>query len=246
MMNRWMVWLALLFVVTPATAGAEEGQSSTLEARDSKIEEVQAAESAKDAQSRRPEFGLGARVGGYGFRDVQEGVLSWADCRMDGTGLYGTADVTKVFFGEFGADLYHSTGSSEGMDRLSFFPSVAAGARLFAGKIVTPYMLVGGGPEFTKITMDGVSTKHMLATAFWGVGGELNVKSFHFGTVIKVFAMGLPEHTHGTRQAHLESHEHAHEPSPRSASAIPAHDASDRNIVHEVAAQMQFSVRYTF
>lgn len=185
-----------------------------------------------------PEIGLGARVGGYGFREVEGGSLSWADCRMNGTGLFGTVDVGKHFFGEVSADLYHSTGSSSGMDRMSFLPSAAVGARLFAGKLITPYIQAGGGPEFTRIEMDANTDKKLLASGFMGIGGELNVKSFHFGSNIKVFSMGIPEHLHGTVEAHLQPEdapaaEHTHEP-------------AEMKMRYEVAGMMQFFVRYTF
>lgn len=187
-----------------------------------------------------PQLGLGVRVGGYGFREVKEGTLSWDDCRMNGTGLFGTLDIGKIFFGEVSTDLYHSTGSSEGMDRLSFLPAASVGARLFAGKLITPYIQAGGGPEFTRIEMEGVAHRKLLASGFMGVGGELNIKSFHFGSNIKVFSMGLPEHSHGTVEAHLH---------PEGSDAAPSetHASGDTvNMRYEVAGMAQFFVRYTF
>ncbi len=182
-----------------------------------------------------PEFGVGARVGGYGFREVDGGTLSWDDCRMNGTGLFGTVDVGPHFFGEVSGDLYHSIGSSPDMDRVSFLPAAAVGVRLFAGKLITPHLQVGGGPEFTRIEMGGVATTKTLATGFMGVGGELNIKRFHFGTNLKVFSMGIPAHAHGTIAAHLE---------PEGSETAAHHEGAKMR--YEVAAMGQFFVRYSF
>ena len=98
-----------------------------------------------------PTLGVGARVGGYGFREVNGSTLSWNDCRMNGTGLFGTIDLGRHFFGELSADLYHATGSTvdSGMDRLSFHTFGAFGAKMLPDEFITPYIQVGGGPEFT-------------------------------------------------------------------------------------------------
>ena len=214
MMRHWMIPLiALTLLAETATA-----------------EEVVATSSS-------PEFGVGARIGGYGFRDVDhEKALNWEACRMNGTGLFGTVDIARYFFGELSFDLYHSIGNDWDMDRVSVLPAAAVGARLLPGKLITPYVQAGGGPEFTRIGMNGVSENMVLPTAFMGVGGELNIKSFHFGTTLKVFSMGLPEYVEPAAKTPDRYYY------PNNLAPQPEEIAM-RN---EVAAQMQFFARYTF
>lgn len=196
-----------------------------------------AEEDAKVEASASPELGVGARIGGYGFREVkEEGALGWETCRMNGTGIYGTVDVAKYFFGELSFDLYHSIGNDWDMDRVSYFPAAAIGARMMPGKLVSPYVQAGGGPEITRIELGGVRDNMVLPAVFMGIGGELNIKSFHFGTVIKVFSMGLPEYEAPAEKGP----ERYYYPNNLEE---PADTIAMRN---EVAAQVQFSARYTF
>lgn len=200
----------------------------------------QAGEPAVTASS-GPTFGVGARVGGYGFREVDQGALSWNDCRMNGTGLFGTLDVGEHLFGELSADLYHATAAQaeHGMDRVSFQPQAAIGARIHLGELVSPYIQAGGGPEFTRIDLDGATDSKVLPSAFMGLGGELNIKQFHLGTTLKVFSMGLPKHLHGVTTAHALE--------PEGAPTSHDHAADDQiPIRYEIAGMMQFFVRYHF
>jgi len=180
-----------------------------------------------------PGFGLGARVGGYGFREVTGGELSWEDCRMNGTGLFGTVDVSRHFFGELSADLYHATEGpvAAGMDRTSFHTLAAVGARFFPEFWLTPYVQAGGGTEFTRIDLDGASDRFVVPEAFMGVGGELSWKALHFGTTLRVIGMALPAHGHGSdgvRHQHLDE------------------EGAAIELRRETAAHVLFSLRYTF
>lgn len=94
-------------------------------------------------------LGAGARIGGYGFREVDEdGALTWDDCRMNGVGLFGTADFGKYLFAELSLDYYHATGPviASGMDRQSAFVLGAGGVRLYPDAFISPYLQVGVGP----------------------------------------------------------------------------------------------------
>lgn len=195
-----------------------------------------AQESASRSDEGGPTIGVGARVGGYGFREVNGSTLSWNDCRMNGTGLFGTIDLGRHFFGELSADLYHATGETvgAGMDRMSLHTLGAVGARMLPDALVTPYVQVGGGPEFTRLEIGESVDKRVLPAVFMGVGGELNIKRFHFGSNIRVFSMGLPEGGHGHVAQALE---------PEGAESG---DHGGVDIRQEVAGQMLFFARYHF
>ena len=186
-------------------------------------------------------FGFGARVGGYGFREYRDDKLIWQDCRMNGTGIFGTLDIGRYLFGEVSADLYNAIARplSNGMDRTSLHTLAAVGARAFPDSWVTPYVQVGGGPEFTRIELGGDSLKAVLPEAFMGIGGELNWKHLHFGTTLRVFTMAVPTHPHSVTH-----------PSSGGGGAHTAHQALEPDgeveVQQEAAAQMQFSVRYHF
>lgn len=178
-------------------------------------------------------LGLGARIGGYGFREVNGDQLSWEDCRMNGTGLFGTLDVGRHFFGEVSADLYHATAGpvAAGMDRTSFHTLAAVGARLVPDFFISPYFQAGAGPEFTRIDLDGTTDRFVVPQAFMGVGGELSWKQFHFGASLRVFSMALPEHGHAVEAGVVHQH-------------LEPQDAIEMR--RETAAQGLFSLRYTF
>ncbi len=183
------------------------------------------------------EFGLGARIGGYGFRDQAGGGTGWNDCRMDGAGLFGTLDVTRHFFGEVSGDLYHATGTTvadEGMDRSSVHALGAVGARLLPGYFFTPYLQVGGGAEFTKVAMDGKSDRFTLPEGFFGLGGELNWKQLHFGATLRFATMGHPVHEYGVgQQDEGVAHQHLE-------------GESGIAMTQRTASHALFSFRYTF
>ena len=148
--------------------------------------------------------GVGLRVGGHGFRhqDTANGGLTWLDCRMDGAGVLGTMDFTEHVFGELSVDFYGATGDviDSGMDRVSLYSTGAVGLRMAPGSFFSPYFQVGGGAEWTRITMlaSGAETAGWYPNAFFGVGGELNLtKNLHLGANVRIFAMPHPVHNHG-------------------------------------------------
>jgi hypothetical protein len=176
------------------------------------------------------EFGVGMRIGGYGFRHANGDALAWNDCRMDGVGAFGTWDFTDTFFTELGVDHYFATGKtlSSGMDRHSTFVTAAIGARLIPDKIISPYFQIGGGPEWTRIDVEGHSLQKAAPTGFVGVGGELNIDRFHFGTHLRAYTMAHPLHDHSADEAH--SH---------------LGGGEEVQVEQEVAGQMQFFIRYS-
>ena len=177
------------------------------------------------------DIGVGMRVGGYGFRHAEKDTLAWDDCRMNGVGAYGTYDFTDHFFAELGFDHYFATGPtiSEGMDRKSYFVTAALGVRMLPDTFISPYMQLGGGPEWTTIEALGHSTSTVAPSGFVGLGGEVNIGHFHFGSHIRAYSMVHPLHGHSETQAHQDIH---------------ANDEVETE--QEVAGQMQFFVRYGF
>ncbi|MFB6351631.1 MAG: hypothetical protein ABEK29_07580 [Bradymonadaceae bacterium] len=145
------------------------------------------AEQTAESSETWPKLGLGVRLGGHGFRHVRDERISWEDCRMNGAGLFATLDFTNQFFGELSMDYYHATGSTvaSGMDRVSVYVLGAAGARLLPDFIVSPYLQVGIGPEWTRIEVGD----HLEATV---------LASLKLGAHVRSYLMGLPGHLDGT------------------------------------------------
>lgn len=188
-MNVRRTFLPSFFVATlgfATNALADEGS-----ARD----EGNALEATPESPTLRP--GFGARVGGYGFRGADG---KWTDCRMKGVGVFGTLDFGKHAFLELGLDSYQfdkSSGSGEGdaMDRVSIFSSVAGGLRMFPDFIVTPYVQIGAGAEWTRVDVMGQRTSGVYPVGFIGAGGELNIlRTLKAGAVLRVLGMAHPNH----------------------------------------------------
>ena len=175
-------------------------------------------------------FGVGTRIGGYGFRHVKDETLSWNDCRMDGFGLFGTVDYGDYFFGELSVDYYHATGKTvaSGMDRLSLHVSGAVGLRLLPDFVVRPYIQAGAGPEWTRMEVGGTSRQVVLAAPFMAVGGEVNLGKLKLGSHLRAAAMGLPDHLH----PEAGGHDHG--------------DGGSGQVRYETAGWMQFFARYEF
>lgn len=139
--------------------------------------------------------GVGARIGGYGFRRQSDG--KWDDCRMNGLGVFGTLDFGEYFFGELGLDSYQAvksaSGDDAGMDRISILTSVAAGVRMFPDWYVTPYVELGTGVEWTRVDVGSQRTTGTYPIGFFGVGADVNVlRSLKLGSVIRVLGMAHP------------------------------------------------------
>lgn len=149
---------------------------------------------------------LGFRVGGYGFRHKREEGIRWDGCRMDGSGIFFTYDLTDRLFAEASVDMYHAIGRvvENGMERLSLFQMGAIGVRSEPLWIVTPYLQIGMGAEWTRIEVDDRHSRKWLALGFAGFGARAEVGSFGFGANLRVALMGDADHSHD----HLESEHH--------------------------------------
>ena len=171
---------------------------------------------------------LGARVGGYGFRHVNDqGVIGWESCRMNGVGFYGTLESPKLrnLFAELSTDLYFATAQpqQEGLDRISLHTLAVGGVRMFPGWLISPNIHVGGGVEYTWVELYGNRDQRVAPVALMGIGGELNIKKLAFGISIRSNLMQLPNYDWQ-----------------------PDSQATTQELDYqtEVAGQMLFSVRY--
>ncbi len=160
------------------------------------------ADSEVVASDWRP--GFGARIGGYGFRaaDQAEG-LTWFDCRMDGIGLLTTLDMGPHLFAELSVDFYQATEDviTDGhMDRVSLLSFAALGLRLAPDWIVSPFIQLGGGAEWTRLTMlDAAEIQDVYPVAFMGAGAEVDLtETIKIGVGLRFMAMIHPDHAHPT------------------------------------------------
>lgn len=150
------------------------------------------AEHESESQSLR--LGIGARIGGYGFRQVnEEGNLDWENCRMNGTGAFLTLEHGHLYT-EVAADVYHTIAEpmQGGIDRLSLHTTAAIGARFRADKFISPHLYIGGGAEFTSVELFDVKVFAVAPVGFLGVGGELNFGDLRLGLTIRSNVMQLP------------------------------------------------------
>lgn len=151
---------------------------------------------------------VGARIGGYGFREHESGAGGWQDCRMNGVGVFVDRPLAGPWYLEGGLDTYfaageggHTHGSVEAapMDRVSALLTVGGGARLLRGARVSPFVIVGAGVELTRVSLPGaVEGSFVLPMGFFGVGADLRLGRVSLGATIRVNAMGHFAHDAAT------------------------------------------------
>ncbi len=200
-----------------------------------------ATEASAEAAADTWRLGFGLRVGGYGFREPSGGSTSWEDCRMDGMGVFSSIDLDPHFFGEVGLDYYQANAGvvEDGMDRESGHLQVAVGARMFPDFFLTPYVQIGGGAEWTKMSLPatGAEREDVFPTGFLGLGAELNItESLKLGSSLRMYVMAHPAHEeHGVNYGD-------------STHAVTLHalTADDEKVPVEygAAGQLQFFLRY--
>jgi hypothetical protein len=188
-MARLELALASIFagvvVQAPAFAGPMFGDDPPRDAA--------AAERTERSEIWRP--GFGARVGGYGFQS-HDGSNDWNDCRMNGFGVFGTLDANRWLFGEAALDFYAADPEhlEHGMDRVSTIPSLAAGLRMFPEFVLTPYVQIGAGAEWTRVDLAGAQSERLYPMGFIGIGTELNVlRELKLGANLRMLAAAQAE-----------------------------------------------------
>lgn len=143
---------------------------------------------------------VGARIGGYGFRHVTDNqLIGWDNCRMNGVGVFGNLDFASSAYAELSVDLYHATARpiTQGLDRLSLHTLGVLGYRMMPDALITPNVHIGGGLEWTKVDVFGDTDTRTAPIGFIGAGGEINVRSFHFGLALRAHLMQIPEYQWG-------------------------------------------------
>jgi hypothetical protein len=194
-----------------------------------------------EARERADHFrpGFGARVGGYGFRRSDGSSEVWDDCRMNGFGVFGTLDLNPTFFGELSADFYNAQASvvQSGMDRVSTHGLMAIGARMFPDFVVTPFVQVGGGAEWTRVETTEMRHDGVYPMGFIGLGAELNVtRELKLGGTFRVLATTRPERATigGSASGSLGL----------TRQALTSGDGDQASLGFGLAAQGQFFARY--
>jgi hypothetical protein len=163
------------------------------------------------AHAEEPALQLGARVGGYGFRQpvtAEREHTGWEACKMGGLGLFLEHALSSRFFLEGGLDAYVADDSNTvdtgdwRIDRSSFLTTVAAGAYLLPGHRFSPYLQAGLGLELTHVTVGAgdraVDDDFALPLAFFGLGADLRWGPARLGASLRVHAMGYFDHPEGT------------------------------------------------
>ena len=174
---------------------------------------------------------VGARIGGYGFREKRSDGVTWLDCRMDGAGVFGLLDLgSPTYFGELGLDFYSASdgllAEAGDMDRLSLHAQAAIGARSQVSPWFVPYVQLGAGVEWTHLHLNhGPEAGGFYPSAFFGIGAEIPIHDkFILGSNLRVLAMAHPAH---------ETHGEAH-----------ATDGEELRLDYAPAGQALFFVRY--
>lgn len=174
----WMLILLSLLIATPTAA--QEGTVA--------------------ASAETPRFwriGLGARIGGYGFRQVNdEGNLDFESCRMNGSGVFLTNELGKNVYTELAVDFYNAIAEpmQNGIDRISLHTTFAGGIKFFPKSLITPNVHIGGGAEWTSAEVYGARIQTIAPVVFIGAGGEINFGDLKAGLSIRSNAMQLPEY----------------------------------------------------
>lgn len=152
---------------------------------------------------------IGARIGGYGFRENTSGASDWHDCRMNGLGVFVDKPLAGPWFVEGGLDTYfaagvdghdheHDASSAAPMDRVSGLLTVAGGVRLFREARVSPFVLAGAGVELTRVSLPGLGEESfVLPMGFFGVGADLRLGRVSLGATLRVNLMGHFDHGAG-------------------------------------------------
>ncbi len=186
MKTKWIVVVMAMFLSIPSMASADELNMN-----------VQINVDETEAEPPPVRFSLGFRIGGYGFKHLNEkGNTDWTACRMNGVGIFGTVDVGQHFFTELSLDAYHTTSEPEknGIERKSAHTQLAVGARFFPDWFITPNIHAGGGAEFTYAEVYGADTFTVAPVGFVGVGGEINLGDFKLGMALRSLVMPIPEY----------------------------------------------------
>ena len=143
-------------------------------------------------------YDLGARVGGYGFRQ-DDGSGEWTECRMNGFGVFGGRALPGPLFVEAGIDMYGSLDPANAndlpIDRTSGLFSTAIGARTQIASWLRGYVQLGGGLELTRVSVpygdQRIRDTKAMPEGFFGIGFDIKLaKGTHLGSSFRTLVMG--------------------------------------------------------
>ncbi len=181
--------------------------------------------------------GFGARIGGYGFRDPHGGVM-WDACRMNGFGVFGTLDWNKYLYGKLALDLYSATPATvkRGLDRTSTEALLGAGFRMLPDFVITPYVELGGGGEYTHVSLPTGVLSGVYPMGYVGLGGEINVtRQLKLGATVRMLATTRPTFASAQSGSIYGS---------SAESALTGQAADKPQMQYDIASEAQFHVRY--
>jgi hypothetical protein len=238
-MKKLGLALGLAVVGTWASAAAADpifgSNDPPADARhDTKQEDPAARREA--AEQWRP--GFGARVGGYGFRDPSGGE-KWDACRMNGFGVFGTVDANKYLYGELSVDFYSATPDTveAGLDRTSTHGLAGVGFRMVPDFVLTPFVVIGGGAEYTRVKLPEGNLDAVYPMGFIGLGAELNVtRELKLGATLRMLATTRPELANNDEGGSIYG---------GSQQALTGETNKKPEMEFDMAGQGQFFIRYS-
>ncbi len=201
------------------------------------------AEQGPDADERRADReawrpGFGARIGGYGFRNP-DGDAGWDTCRMNGFGIFGTLDLNRYVYSELSLDFYQATPGtvSQGLDRTSSHLLAGLGLRMLPDFVVTPFVVLGGGAEHTRVDLPRDVIEAVYPMGYIGLGGEINVThELKLGATVRMLATTRPEFASIDAGGGLYG--------SGSEASLTGGGSTNAAMQFDVASQAQFFVRY--
>ena len=180
-----------LLALAPAVAAADPAEPTAL---------------STTAAPAAPDYAVGFRIGGYGFRREGDARLErgWTECRMNGLGVFADRYLRGPAFVEAGLDAYFtqdfiasSPATDLPIDRMSGLISVAAGVRTQLAPWLRAYLQVGAGVELTRLAVpygtDGTTLRDdkVLPEGFFGIGADLRVaRGTYLGASMRLLVMG--------------------------------------------------------
>jgi hypothetical protein len=115
---------------------------------------------------------------------------------MNGFGVFGTLDANKYLYGELSVDFYSATPDTveAGLDRTSTHGLAGVGFRMVPDFVITPFVIVGGGAEYTRVKLPQGDLDAVYPMGFIGLGGEINVtRELKIGATLRMLATTRPE-----------------------------------------------------
>jgi hypothetical protein len=158
---------------------------------------------------------------------------------MRGFGVFGTLDLNKYFYGELSLDFYSATPDtrSQGLDRTSTHGLLGAGFRMFPDFVLTPYVELGGGGEYTRVELPQSKTNAVYPVGYIGLGAEINVtRELELGATLRMLATTRPTLANNEQNGSIYG--------SSAQSSLTGEAQGQSQMEFDFATQGQFHVRY--